>query len=844
MQKDITKETVPKYDHKAIENKWREKWESDGIYQPDLKNAKKPFYNLMMFPYPSAEGLHVGSVFTFSGIDAFGRFMRMQGFDVFEPIGLDAFGIHSENYALKTNTHPKDLADRTEQNFYRQLHAIGNGFDWRHQLETNKPDYYKWTQWLFLQLYKKGLAERKKASVNWCPSCLTVLADEQVIAGRCERCDSEVVLKELEQWFFKITEYADRLLKNLDWIDWDESVKTMQKNWIGKKIGAEITFKVKIDENTSKYIKVFTTRPDTIFGVTAIVIAPEHPLAKQLLTTENKKTAESYIKASSVKNDTERLGEVRVKTGVKTGSFAMHPLTNSELPIWISDYVIGSYGTGAIMLVPAHDQRDLEFAKQFSIPIKIVVKGYEDITPIKGGLNDINKVKDEENNYESAISENKMNRLYIDKAYESSGLLVNSEAYDGLTSEKACEKIVNDLQIQGCGEQKTTYHIRDWLISRQRYWGPPIPIIYCKDCGTVPVPEEDLPVELPYIKNFRPTGTGKAPLGNYKDFYQTTCPKCNKLAQRETDVSDTFLDSAWYFLRYPSSGYQDIPFDSEITSKWLPVHSYIGGKEHTVLHLLYSRFVTMVLYDLGRISFEEPFTQFRPNGLIIKDGAKMSKSKGNVINPDIYIEKYGSDILRCYLGFLGPFTVGGDFRDSGINGMKRFINRVWQFTHTAAYYEDRPTGEEAYLLHKTIKKVTEDIKELHYNTAIAAIMELLNELQLREQVSKYTVVAMMQLLAPFAPHITEELWNKLDQKRSIHISKWPAYDETALIKDEVQIIVQINGKTRDRFVMPAGSENAAVEAAVLQLPRVQKYLENMTPKKYIHVTDRLINIVV
>lgn len=844
MQKPKEERQPVPYDHKAIEKKWQEKWEQDGIYQPDLKNAKKPFYNLMMFPYPSAEGLHVGSVFTFSGIDAFGRFMRMQGFDVFEPIGLDAFGIHSENYALKTNTHPKDLADRTEQNFYRQLHAIGNGFDWRHKLETNKPNYYKWTQWLFLQLYKKGLAERKKASVNWCPSCLTVLADEQVIAGRCERCDSEVTVKDLEQWFFKITDYADRLLKNLEWIDWDESVKTMQKNWIGKKVGAEITFNIKVDDKKSENIKVFTTRADTIYGVTALVIAPEHPLATKLLTNENKKTGENYIKLSLSKSEFERRAEGRVKTGVKTGSTAMHPLTKSRLPIWISDYIIGTYGTGAIMLVPAHDQRDFEFAKQFSIPLKIVVKGFEDISSQKQDGSTKNTIVDSKNNYELSNRQSEMYSESIDQAYELPGKLINSDKYDGLSSENACEKIIDDLHAIGCAEQKITYHIRDWLISRQRYWGPPIPIIYCQDCGTVPVPEEDLPVELPCIKNFRPTGTGKAPLANYPEFYQVTCPKCKQKAQRETDVSDTFLDSSWYFLRYPSTEREDIAIDTDITSKWLPVHSYIGGKEHTVLHLLYSRFITMVLYDLGLLTFEEPFTRFRPNGLIIKDGAKMSKSKGNVINPDEYIEKYGSDTLRCYLAFLGPFTVGGDFRDNGINGMKRFINRIWQFAHTADLDTNGPEGEEKYLLNKTVKKVTEDIKELHYNTALAAMMELLNELQKQSSISKRTMITIVQLLAPFAPHMTEEIWKKLDQKGSIHRSRWPAYDESALKKDEMQIIVQINGKTRDRMIMPSESTQSDVERAVVRLPRIKKYVGNSEIKKYVYVPGKLINIVV
>lgn len=814
---------MQKYDHKAIEKKWQKKWEDDGIYRPDIKNANKPFYNLMMFPYPSAEGLHVGSVFTFAGIDAFGRFMRMQGLDVLEPIGLDAFGIHSENYALKTNTHPKDLSGRTEKNFYRQLHMIGNSFDWSKTLETNKPNYYKWTQWLFIQLFKKGLAERKKAPVNWCPSCLTVLSDEQVINGHCERCDTEVTIKELEQWFFKITEYAERLLKNLDWIDWDESVKTMQKHWIGKKVGAEISFPVKDHENKS--ISVFTTRADTIYGVTAIALAPEHVFVQDLTITKYQKDVERYIQNAKSKLALDRIS-AKVKTGVKTGSFAINPISHEEIPIWISDYIIGGYGTGAIMLVPAHDQRDFEFAKQFFLTIKFVVKANKE----NSTQTDEKSANDHSQNGEEVFTDY--------------GVIQNSGEYSGLTSEKASEKIITWLKENGYGDQKTSYHLRDWLISRQRYWGAPIPIIYCQDCGPQPVNEEDLPVELPYIKDFRPTGTGKSPLASHPEFYQTTCPNCNKPATRETDVSDTFLDSSWYFLRYPSVGIDSAPFDIEVTRKWLPVDSYIGGKEHTVLHLLYSRFITMVLHDLGFVDFEEPYKKFRPNGLIIKDGAKMSKSKGNVLNPDEYIEKYGSDILRCYLAFIAPFTIGGDFRDSGIKGIERFINRLWQFAQQVKTINEDPNGEEAYWLHKTIKKVTEDIKELHYNTAIAAIMELLNFLSKKEQISKKTHATLLQLLAPFAPHITEELWDMIGQDYSIHTSRWPTFEEKYLKQDTVEIIVQVNGKMRDKVTVAAGSDQKDVELIALQQEPIKKYVGDSTIRKVIYIQNKLLNIVV
>ncbi len=809
------------YDHKTIEEKWRKKWFESMIYEPDIKSAKTPFYNLMMFPYPSAEGLHVGSVFTFSGIDVYGRFQRMQGNDVFEPIGLDAFGIHSENYALKTNTHPMDLSKRTEENFYRQLHEIGNGFAWSHKLETNKPNYYKWTQWLFLQLYKKGLAVQKEAPVNWCPSCLTVLSDEQVIAGRCERCDSEVEIKQLKQWFFKITEYAERLLNNLDWIDWESSVKTMQRNWIGKKTGAEIDFR--LDDMPNDYIKVFTTRPDTLFGATALVLAPEHPLVQKISTTREGINIAEYIKKAANKTEVERQTEGQVKTGVKTSLNVIHPLTNEAIPVYIADYIIGSYGTGAIMLVPAHDQRDLEFAKVFDIPIKVVVKTKE--AKIAGS--------------QTATASDNQNTAFTDY-----GVIINSGKYDGLTSEKASEMVVKDLDAKHLGKMQTTYHLRDWLISRQRYWGPPIPIIYCPKCGTVPVPEDQLPVELPYIKDFRPTGTGKSPLATHPEFYNTTCPKCGGKATRETDVSDTFLDSSWYFLRYASTDFDDVPFDDEITKKWLPVDMYIGGKEHTVLHLLYSRFITMVLHDLGLLDFEEPYKTFRANGLIIKEGAKMSKSKGNVTNPDEYIEKYGADTLRAYLLFLGPFQQGGDFRDSGIAGMQRFLNRVWHYFQTANVADEEPNGEEAYILSKTIKKVTEDIKLLHYNTAIASIMELVNFLTKAKTVSKKSQVVLLQLLAPFCPFMTEELWSQLGQPSSIHTSQWPTFDEKDLVKEELLITIQINGKVRDHVAVNAAIDQKGLEQIILKRDKVKTYTNGKVPKKIIYVPGRLVNIVV
>lgn len=814
---------MEKYDPKKIEKKWQKEWDRSKVYEPDIAKAKKPFYNLMMFPYPSAEGLHVGSMFTFSGIDAFGRFKRMQGYDVFEPIGLDAFGIHSENHALKTNSHPVEHAKRTEANFYRQLHEIGNGFDWSHTLETDKPDYYKWTQWIFLKLYEKGLAVKKKAPVKWCPSCLTVLSDEQVINDKCERCNSEVVIKDLEQWFFKITEYSERLLQNLEVINWDESVKTIQRNWIGKKTGAEISFTIK--NNQTETITVFTTRPDTLYGVTALALAPEHPVVQTITKDSNSRLVQDYIKQATKKTEQERTAETKVKTGVKTGAIAINPLTNEEIPIYVADYIISTYGTGAIMLVPAHDQRDFEFAKQFDLPIKTVI------------------VDDNANAREKSAKDSIDNKQELPEVTTNYGTLVNSGPYTGLSSEKASEKIIAKLEDMGMGTHKTSYHLRDWLISRQRYWGPPIPIIYCNKCGIQPVPEKDLPVELPYIEDFRPTGTGKSPLANHPDFYNTTCPKCGGKAVRETDVSDTFLDSSWYFLRYPSVGNNDVPFDKTITKKWLPVDSYIGGKEHAVLHLMYTRFITMVLHDMGYLSFEEPFKQFRINGLIIKDGAKMSKSKGNVINPDDYIEKYGSDTLRTYLAFIGPFGMGGDFRDTGIAGTNRFINRIWALAQQPTTDRDL-TKEEAFVLHKTIKKVTEDIEVLHYNTAIAAVMELTNFMQKQDTLAKTIVRILLQLLAPFAPHVTEELWQKIGQDGSIHTSSWPVFDESLLAQDVVTIAIQINGKTRATLEVAADASEETLRSLIQKNDKLTLHLEGKEIKRLIYIPGKIANIVV
>ncbi|MEO8563926.1 MAG: leucine--tRNA ligase, partial [bacterium] len=699
------------YDPAAVERRWQARWESEATNEADLTGGARPFYALMMFPYPSAEGLHVGNLFAFTGNDIYGRFQRLKGHTVFEPMGYDAFGIHSENFALKVGVHPSTLIPSNIDNFRRQLKRAGLMVDWSHELATTDPEYYRWTQWVFLQLYKQGLAYKKKAAVNWCPFDKTVLANEQVIGGQCERCGTPVEQRLLEQWFFRITAYASRLLANLDQLDWSESTVAAQRNWIGKSEGAEISFPVQdvmtwagsatVNAGlsgevtaTQVEIRVFTTRPDTLFGATYLVLAPEHPMVRQIAADDQRDDVLSYVERAS-KQDLVARKTTKEKTGVFTGAYALNPATGAPIPIWIADYVLMEYGTGAIMAVPGHDERDHEFARAHDLSILRVIAGADQAADAP-----------------------------LDEAYEETRgcRLVNSGRFTGLTVDEGKSAIVTELSVRHAAIPVVNYRLHDWCISRQRYWGPPIPIVYCDDCGAVPVPEEQLPVVLPHIEDFRPDDSGVSPLARHEEWYHTPCPRCGKLARRETDVSDTFLDSAWYFLRYPSSDRNDVPFDRALTKKWLPVHSYIGGNEHAVLHLLYSRFVTMVLHDAGHIDFEEPFTRFRAHGMIVREGAKMSKSRGNVVNPDVYIDEWGADAFRTYLMFLGPFEEGGDFRDKGISGVKRFLDRLWRSVHDARR-DGAPDAAVERKLHQTIRKVGDDIARLSYNTAIAAMME-------------------------------------------------------------------------------------------------------------------------
>jgi leucyl-tRNA synthetase len=798
---------VPTYDPATIEAAWQARWVERHSNEPDLDRPARPFYNLMMFPYPSAEGLHVGNMFAFTGADIFGRFKRMQGFDVFEPIGFDAFGIHSENYALSVGTHPAKLIPQNIETFRRQLRRFGGMFDWRHELSTTDPAYYKWTQWLFLQLFKAGLAYKKRAAVNWCPKDKTVLANEQVINGRCERCDSLVEQRFLDQWFFRITGYADRLLANLDRLDWSESTVALQRNWIGKSQGAEIVFTTPAGHGLS----VFTTRPDTVFGATYLVLAPEHPLVDDLTAAEQRPAVKAYLREVQTKDVVSRRVGDKTKTGVFLGSYARNPATGEGVPIWIADYVLMEYGTGAIMAVPAHDRRDHEFATQFGLPIREVVRVPGEALP----------------------------------SVSAEGTLVNSGQFDGLACAAAQPRIVQWLERQGGAKATVRYRLHDWCISRQRYWGPPIPIIYCDRCGPVGVPEQDLPVELPFIEDFRPDDSGVSPLARHKEWYNVRCPQCGAPGRRETDVSDTFLDSAWYFLRYPSTEFHDRPFDLERTKTWLPVTSYIGGNEHAVLHLLYARFTTMVLKDLGHVAFEEPFPKLRAHGLIVKDGAKMSKSRGNVVVPDSYIQRWGADTFRMYLMFLGSFQEGGDFREEGITGVRRFLEKVWLLAHEAAAAPDGPPPPEvARKLHQTIRKVTGDTERLDYNTAIASMMEYVNVVRDARGVARQAVEPLVVMLAPYAPHLAEELWVKLGHETSIFSTRWPTWDERLASAGDVEIAVQVNGKLRARLQLPRGASQEEVVARAQEEGAVKKFVDGKTVQKVVYVPDRLVNLVV
>ncbi|MEA2616956.1 MAG: leucyl-tRNA synthetase [Chloroflexota bacterium] len=803
------------YDHAVVEAKWRRRWEETGAHRTDLDAPARPFYNLMMFPYPSAEGLHVGNVYAFTGADIYGRYRRLLGDTVFEPMGFDAFGIHTENFALRIGEHPARMTPRNVAHFReRQLKRLGAMFDWDHEVDTTDPGYYRWTQWIFLRLFDAGLAEQREGPVNWCPSCLTVLADEQVIDGRCERCDSVVEQRVLTQWFLKITRYAKELLEALDHLDWSERTVTAQRNWIGRSEGANIRFD--LEGCARADVTVFTTRPDTLYGATFLVIGADHPRLAEFTAPDRAADVQRWRASLPAAGD-----EPDFSVGVDLGSVAIHPLTGARLPVWAAPYVLGGYGTGAIMAVPAHDQRDWQFAHAHGLPIVEVIGG-GDIAA---------------------------------EAHPGDGPMLNSADLDGTPSQEGKVRVVERLRELGRGDATVQYRLRDWLISRQRYWGPPIPIIHCPTHGPVGVPYDQLPVLLPEVEEFRPLGTGASPLAANEDWVNVPCPRCGEPSRRETDVSDTFLDSAWYFLRYPSTDFDDRPFDHDRTVRWLPVDMYIGGNEHAVLHLMYSRFVMRALHEQGLVPDPEPFKRFRAHGLIIRNGAKMSKSKGNVVNPDEYLERHGADTVRIYLMFLGPYTEGGDFRDDGIRGITRFLDRVWRVAQQAEQggsggvppVSEADDVERERRRHRLIAAVGERYAELRYNTAIAFLMEYSDALS-REAAEgtarRIDAETLLQLLAPLAPHITEELWERTGHRRSIHDSGWPEHDPAMVAAREVTVVVQVNGRVRDQMQVDAGLDAAELERRARELPRIASLLEGRQVRKVVPVPDRLVNFVV
>jgi len=823
-------ESIPRYDFPAVEKKWQARWEESGAHKTDISRPGKKYYCLVMFSYPSGDRLHVGHWYNYGPTDTLARFMRMQGFNVFEPQGFDAFGLPAENFAIKHGRHPKDFTDQNTAYMEKQLRAIGAMYDWSRKVDTSKPDYYKWTQWIFLKLLEKGLAYRKNAPVNWCPSCSTVLANEQVEDGRCERCGSEVTHRDLEQWFFKITAYADRLLAGHAKIQWPEKTIAMQREWIGRSEGSELVFGVEGKPGTD--IRVFTTRADTLFGCTYMVLAPEHPLVAALTAPARKADVDAYVEKSRKATEIERTSLEREKTGVPIGATAVNPVNGEKVPIWIADYVIASYGTGAVMAVPAHDARDGAFARTYGLPIRRVIRPADAATPYPA-----------------------------DEAFVDDGILHDSGAFDGLDSATARKKITESLAAKKQGRLTINYRLRDWLLSRQRYWGAPIPIVYCAACGIVPVPEKDLPVELPYEIDLRNAEKGKSPLASVPSFVNTTCPKCGKPARREVDTMDTFVDSAWYYLRYPSSDRSDVAFDKKAADAWCPVDQYVGGSEHACKHLLYSRFITMVLHDLGYLSFEEPFQRLFHQGTITRGGAKMSKSKHNVVNPDAFVEKYGADVFRMYLMYMGTYEGGGDWSDDGIAGIERFQLRLWRLAWATRDFARPGRGEAGgselkelrYRLHYTIQKVTEDTASFAFNTAIARMFELLGALEdyWRAKGEKAdgaflaeAIDAFVKLVSPFAPHLGEELFELRGGTGTVFDSGWPKFDPKALVLDEVEYVIQVNGKVRSKATFAASATADQVKEAALRHPRVIEHLDGKQPKNVIVVPKRLVNVVV
>ncbi|MGE4271968.1 MAG: leucine--tRNA ligase [Desulfitobacterium sp.] len=829
-----------KYLFSEIESRWQRQWVDRKDYKADDHSDKPKYYALAMFPYPSGN-LHMGHVRNYSIVDVIARFKRMMGFNVLHPIGWDSFGLPAENAAIKNQTPPAEWTWKNIANMKRQLQEMGISYDWDREVATCHPDYYKFTQWMFLEFYKHGLVYKKKAAVNWCPSCATVLANEQVVDGACERCDTEVTKKDLEQWFFKITDYAQVLLDDLDKLHgWPEKVKTMQKNWIGRSEGTEVEFSV---ENREDKIRVYTTRVDTIFGVSYVVLAPEHPLVQELISgSEYEQEVKGFISRMKGLNEIARTSTETEKEGLFTGAYCLNPYNGKKVPIWIANYVLFDYGTGAVMGVPAHDERDFEFATKYNLPIKTVIlpegtPAVEKDTPLQA-------------------------------AFTGEGIMVNSGEYDGLKNMDAWDKMSAQAERDGFGERKVNFRLRDWLISRQRYWGAPIPMVYCDHCGIVPVPQDQLPVILPDDVLFK---AGENPLTSSESFKQTTCPTCGGKASRETDTMDTFMCSSWYFLRYTDPQNNKLPFSKEVADQWMNVDQYVGGVEHAILHLLYSRFFTKALRDFGYLKVDEPFENLLTQGMVCLGGAKMSKSKGNVVSPEEIISKYGADTARLFILFAAPPERDLEWSDQGVEGCYRFLNRVWRL---AAQYEDVLKGQSSdeaasvqgrnfdeldkdakdmrRQTHQAIQRVTSDIGvRFNFNTAVSSIMELVNALYLyKEQpnvnmaVASEAMESILLLLSPFAPHMTEEVWSELGHEESIHSREWPKVDESALVQDEVTVVLQVNGKLRERIQVPAQISAEELEALVRSLPKLVEWIQGKEIQKVITVPGKLVNVVV
>ncbi|MBI2869451.1 MAG: leucine--tRNA ligase [Chloroflexi bacterium] len=808
------------YDPGEIEKKWREKWAADKLYEVGEDPARPKWYALTMFPYTSGD-LHIGHWYAMAPADVHARFKRMQGYNVLHPMGFDAFGLPAENAAIKRGIHPHTWTMNNVQNMRRQLKTIGAVYDWEREVITCLPDYYKWTQWFFLKLYEAGLAYRGKAPVNWCSSCQTVLANEQVVNNFCERCGTLVVRRDLEQWFFRITKYADELMEHAG-LDWPERIKTMQRNWVGRSEGTEISFALDHPGAEEKEIKVFTTRADTVYGVTFIVLAPEHELVAKLTTPAQRAAVEAYILKTRAQTEIERLSAEKEKDGVFTGAYAVNRVNGTRVPIWIADYVLLRYGTGAVMAVPAHDERDFAFARKYDLPKKVVIAPPD----WQGGE--------------------------LQEAYTGPGAMVNSARFDGTPGERGITAVSEFLEAQGWGRRTVSYKLRDWLISRQRYWGAPIPIVYCPQCGIVPVPEKDLPVLLPEDAEFKPTG--ESPLKYNERFVHAACPRCGEPAHRETDTMDTFMCSSWYFLRYASPRHDASAFDPDKLKYWMPVDLYTGGAEHAVMHLFYARFFVKAIRDMGLVAFNEPFLRLFNQGTIIAGKHKMSKSRGNVVTPDEYVSSLGADTVRAYLMFVGPWEQGGEWNDSGISGASRWLVRVWNLV-TEDYRPGAVTEKERRDLerfaHRTVKKVTADMERLQFNTMLASLMELTNHLgRVRETggVSREdwddAVKRLLLMMAPSTPHLAEELWQFKGYPYSIHNQAWPGWDEALAKEEEITLVVQVNGKVRDRLVVPAGVTEGAARELAAKSERVRPFLDSHKVVKVIYVPGKLVNIVV